>query len=80
MIRGNIRQINNFAKKAHELIPSDVKTKEFYQEIKAINDRVTAPAKQEESTPEQKGPSEAESKGLKRVIVTDPEERKQQET
>ena len=73
VIRGSIRQIFNYAKKAHNLLPNDVKTKEFYQEIDLINTRVTTAPSEETK----QGPTAAESKGLKRVIVDDPEEVKQ---
>lgn len=60
----DIRTTHNYAKKAYEGQPNDKKVKELYEKVKA---------KFEESTKT----TEGEKKGLKKVIVTDPEEEKQ---
>jgi len=68
-IRGAIRPALNYARKAQEILPSDAKIKNFYEELKAISDRCTP--REEESKQ-----SEPELKGLKKVNVSNPEEQR----
>lgn len=78
-VKSNIRLVLNYSKKASELLPSDAKIKEFYNEVKDINQQILDLTAKEESKaskdkPQQDAPRPA---GLKRVIIDDPEEKNQ---
>lgn len=74
--KSQARMAYNYAKKASDLINNDAKIKEFYNEMKDIWQQVQEMEKPKEEE-KQKEPTEAEKKGLKRVIVDDPEEKRQ---
>lgn len=83
---GQIRSVYNYLKKANESTPSDVKIREFLNEVKEKYDKYQEDQskkqrEQEEKEVEKKAEStEAPAqKGLKRVRVTDPEEEKHKE-
>lgn len=48
-VKSNIRLVLNYSKKASELLPQDAKIREFYNEIKDINQQIQDLKKKEET-------------------------------
>lgn len=75
-----MRTIYNYAQKALDVNPNDAKLTEFRNELKVKFDKLQAKDKEEKKAAEEAKPkpeTQAKGKGLKRVIVTDPEEEKE---
>jgi hypothetical protein len=81
-MKQHVRMAFNYSKKASEIIPTDSKIKEFFNDMKDLWQQVSdedKPKQQEEETKVAAEPTAGEKKGLKRIIIDDPEEKKQQQ-
>ena len=78
-----VRTVHNYAKKALSGNPNDKKVKELYEAVKAKfeeSQKKDQPVPEKEEAPKEPKAeelTEGEKKGLKKIIITDPEEEKQ---